>query len=82
MKRLINTFILGAIASILLIFTVIFGFDAVVYSATGWSISGNINAWLHADPLNVIIYIGALLIVITSLITASFHFYFEKYDKQ
>jgi hypothetical protein len=68
MKRLINTFILGSIA-------VYFIFDTFVYGLTGWSISGNMNAWLHADNFNLILYFSALI-----LLTA--HFYWGKYDKQ
>jgi uncharacterized membrane protein len=68
MKRLINTFILGAIA-------VIFLFDSIVYGSTGWSISGNINAWLNDSAWNM----GMGVVITVGLFT---HFAFGKYDKQ
>ena len=68
MKKIINTFILGAIA-------VIFLFDSIVYGTSGWSISGNINAWLHESLWNM----GMGIVITTGLFL---HFAIGKYDKQ
>jgi hypothetical protein len=67
-KHLINTFILGTIAAIFL-------FDAFIYGSSGWSISGNINAWLHDSMWNM----GMGIVITIGLFT---HFAFGKYDKQ
>ena len=68
MKRLINTFILSALG-------LIFIFDAIAYSLSGYSISGEINLWINQSYSNLVIFFGIVIVLVA-------HFWLDRYDKQ